>query len=292
MNQDRCFLAAPSGAPPAELLLEAEAYATEDVESEPNFLAGVSDGVSMAVGGHLAARCVAGCAVTFGRERLKQSPLERSELLTDLFDSANAELGRVVAAMALQAESAQLVSHAGAPAATLAALLVGAGDARVAVVGDSRVYLLRNGILDQLSVDGDLLSAYLRQGLSPREARERDDHAQLASWVGTFEAEERAGGRYILPDRPRLLSQGPDFRVYAFAPRPGDVLCCCSDGVSDYVDSGELDLREALSAPSPAEACRRIVQTANACGGHDNISVVVSRLDPEAEEERHPCPAR
>src|SRR5207248_1646795 len=68
----------------------------------------------------------------------------------------------------------------------------------------------------------------------------------------------------------------------------GDFLMMCSDGLSGMVRDPEI--REILSkAEDPVEACRVLIEDANAAGGHDNITVIAVVFDgehlPEPDEE-------
>ena len=63
--------------------------------------------------------------------------------------------------------------------------------------------------------------------------------------------------------------------------RPGDVFLLCTDGLSNYLETSEI--RGILAESSPQEACERLVDLALDRGGRDNITVVVARLEGEAE---------
>lgn len=122
-------------------------------------------------------------------------------------------------------------------------------------VGDSRLYLLRDGELTQISEDHSLVQEAVRAGdLSPEEAQ---THPQ----------------RNIVT---RALGIDPDVeidgdRVDAFA---GDRYLLCSDGLYEFVDDDKIasTLRR---LDDPTEAARELVRLANEGGGRDNITVVV-----------------
>ena len=63
--------------------------------------------------------------------------------------------------------------------------------------------------------------------------------------------------------------------------RPGDVFLLCTDGLSNYLETSEI--RDILAESPPQEACERLVDLALDRGGRDNITVVVARLEGEAE---------
>jgi len=119
-------------------------------------------------------------------------------------------------------------------------------------VGDSRVYRLRNGFLQQLSRDDSLAS------IMPGAAKNIITNA-----VG-------AG----LPDVSVASRFSPTIAVV------GDVFLMCSDGVHGSVSDEELEkfLAETLS---PLEIAKRIVQAAIANDSDDNCTAVVVKLDEE-----------
>lgn len=118
-------------------------------------------------------------------------------------------------------------------------------------VGDSRIYLLSNGVLTQISEDHTL------EKKSPELAH------VLTRAIGV---EERA-----VPAVSVL-------RVAA-----GDRFLLCSDGLTDEVSDEEI--AEILGSHSPRDAARQFIKTANARGGHDNITVIVSHVESVREGE-------
>jgi protein phosphatase len=73
-------------------------------------------------------------------------------------------------------------------------------------------------------------------------------------------------GRDVLPDSPAT----------ALAVEEGDTLVLCTDGLWSLV--GEQDLAAVISANTPADACRKLVNMALERGGPDNITLVVLRV--------------
>ncbi len=151
------------------------------------------------------------------------------------------------------------------------ALVDAAGDERLAIVnvGDSRVYLLKDGTLQQITDDHSLVATLERQG--------------------RLSADEAA----VHPQRNILTrALGIDARVmvdsWEVLPVPGDRYLLCSDGLFNEVDENRLaaTLRKLAS---PAEAARELVRLANEGGGRDNITVVIvdiEREDGETDDER------
>jgi protein phosphatase len=139
---------------------------------------------------------------------------------------------------------------------TTVAMLVRAGDRYyVAGVGDSRVYLLRDGQLQKLTQDHSLTQALLDAGtISPEEAARHRFRNVLYRYLGTKE-----GGTGTKP-------QSVDIRQ-------GDRLILCSDGATDGLTDDALS-KILAGQNDPQKAAQAIVDGALAAGSRDNITCV------------------
>lgn len=136
---------------------------------------------------------------------------------------------------------------------TLSSLLVTKEMAYIAQVGDSRVYLFRNGRSAQLTEDHTLINFRLKLGLiTPEEAVNAPGKNVITRAVGHQD--------YVEVDCI-------DIEIEA-----GDRFMLCSDGLHGYLDDGELD--EMLAGDRDVVA-KRLVDLANDRGGKDNTTVVV-----------------
>lgn len=136
---------------------------------------------------------------------------------------------------------------------TLSSLLVSSGIAFIAQVGDSRVYLSRNGKCAQLTEDHTLVNFRLKLGLiTPEEAANSPGKNVITRAVGHQD--------YVEVDTIELSAQ------------EGDRFMLCSDGFHGYVVDGEMD--ELLQGDREGVA-NRLVELANERGGRDNITVVI-----------------
>jgi protein phosphatase len=140
---------------------------------------------------------------------------------------------------------------------TLVAALVTDDAAYVCGVGDSRMYLYRDGALEQVTKDHTLYQHAIDRGATLMDGA--NAHHVLLQVIG----------------QPRDL----ELEVRRIPIRAGDVLLLCSDGLSGMVPDAELALE--LANPSPVDAVvGELITLANANGGHDNVTVVVARVSP------------
>lgn len=150
---------------------------------------------------------------------------------------------------------------------TIAAFL----DARVFVgqVGDSRAYLLRGGVLLQLSRDQSLVNQLIEAGQLTEEEAETFEHNNIIlQALGTAETVQ------------------VDLTFVDL--RKGDILMMCSDGLSGMIRGDEI--REVLmSTDNPLDACRELTDRANSAGGHDNITVIVAFFDEGLDPPTTEC---
>lgn len=131
-------------------------------------------------------------------------------------------------------------------------------------VGDSRLYRFRNGILEQLSRDQTLVQMLYDEGTITSEQKKVHSHRHIVMpVVGNLDAEPK-----------------PDVVVYPDGMRFGDVMLFCTDGLTDYVSTYEIE--EILAAPRPLQhRLKELVQTALENGGRDNITMVAVQRYPD-----------
>jgi serine/threonine protein phosphatase PrpC len=149
---------------------------------------------------------------------------------------------------------------------TFTGLLVGGGDAVFAHAGDSRAYLVRDGIAIQLSEDHTVLARLRAAGME-----ETDPGDGRGPRGGS-----RHKWRGVLTN---ALGIGDVTRVATFAVPmySGDRFLLCTDGISEYL--GEMELGEVVGgAASPALAANKLVDLAVERGGGDNATAVVVKV--------------
>jgi serine/threonine protein phosphatase PrpC len=138
----------------------------------------------------------------------------------------------------------------------------------IAHVGDSRVYLMRQGQVHQLTEDHSLVNELVRRGKIKADEIESSPYAKYKNAV------TRAVGAYESVEVDTL-----DFEVLA-----GDHFLLCSDGLHHYLKDSEAP--EILTTDDIADAAKTLVALANSGGGHDNITAVVVRVDPDEAKEQ------
>jgi serine/threonine protein phosphatase PrpC/CRP-like cAMP-binding protein len=144
---------------------------------------------------------------------------------------------------------------------TTSALLIAGDRGFIAHVGDSRIYLLRQSQVHQLTEDHSLVNELVRRGKLKREEIDGSPYAKYKNAV------TRAVGAYESVEADTL-----DFEVL-----PGDHFLLCSDGLHHYLK--DSDVPEILTADDIADAPKTLVALANAGGGHDNITALVVRVE-------------
>jgi protein phosphatase len=148
------------------------------------------------------------------------------------------------------------------------ALIENDGTVTMGHVGDSRAYLLREDRLEQLTDDHSLVAELVRRGeLSPQAAEVHPQRSVITRALGT----------------------DPDVDVDAFTvtAQAGDVFLICSDGLSDMVDTEQIEAIMKTHRDDLDAAAKGLVQAANRAGGEDNITAVLFELvdgEPSATE--------
>ena len=160
----------------------------------------------------------------------------------------------------------QLREQVGKPTGSTLTVMEFADGAFTAMnIGDSRIYLYRDGALIQLSTDHSVLARMIRMGqITEEEAKTHPLRHQITQHFGI---------------RPEEMVLEP--AVVQEEVQTGDVYLLCSDGLTDMVDDEEI-LQYLGSDLSLTEKVKQLVQRAVDAGGRDNITVVLI----EAEEKR------
>lgn len=202
----------------------------------------VADGMGGHAGGEYASRI----AITTIEEQMKsrESKGEGEEIIQKAIQDAGL---KIVA----KAEEDRALKGMGT---TVICLHLDNKKAIVAHVGDSRGYLFRDGVLEQLTEDHSLVNEQVKSGLiTAEEAKTHQFKNIITRSVGvTPEVEVDISSRKL---------------------KAGDAFLLCSDGLSNLVDLAEMESK--LREKEPVLAAKAMVDLANKRGGDDNITLVL-----------------
>ena len=144
---------------------------------------------------------------------------------------------------------------------TLTAAMVDGQSVAVGHVGDSRLYLFRDGAIERMTRDHSLVEEFVRQGkLTPEQAEKHPQRSVITRALG-----------------PEDDVEVDTFRIPA---RDGDIYLLCSDGLSGMVADGNLATIVG-SGDSLESIAKALIDAANDNGGRDNITAVLFKLEDD-----------
>ena len=225
---------------------------------KPVLFAVVSDGI----GGHRAGEVAAELAVNYIIEKVSQSngknPLE---IMESAIHSASE---------AIASRSASKADQQGM-GATCACVWVEGDRLYTAYIGDSRIYLVRDGRIQRLTVDHTWVQEAIEKGIiTAEQARDHPNVHVIRRHLGQVELPEVDYRLHLSPeDNPEQARQNQGTQL-----RAGDTLLVCSDGLTDLVWDDEI-LRLITTRNALKSAAEDLIAQANERGGHDNITVVL-----------------
>jgi len=227
----------------------------------------VADGMGGHAAGEVASYiAVHACRETLSRERELIERFERSAKGVSREDVLRLmEQAVQNACVAVYAEAQKDPSRRGMGTTLVALLLVGSRGF-IAHVGDSRIYVARDGSLHQLTDDHSLVNELVKRGRLTTE--------QIAK-LNMRNAVTRAVGVYESVEVDTL-----DFDVL-----PGDQYLLCSDGLTQYAQQSDM-LRVFREVPE-ADVAQSLIDLANDGGGRDNITAIVVKVPDARDLQQH-----
>lgn len=218
----------------------------------------VADGM----GGHAGGEYASAIAVNTVEEIVTSLEVEGSEEVGDATDPVETTRHKLSHSIRLAGrriyEKAREQPEYHGMGTTAVVVLLDGSNAYVAHVGDSRVYLLREGRIEQVTEDHSLIAEKIRHGLlTPEEAKNHRMRNVITRSLGYQEDVE------------------VDLQVRAV--RRGDQFLLCSDGLSGPVNPEEM--ADAMTRFGPQEAARHLIALACERGGEDNITTVIARVE-------------
>ncbi|MBI2391397.1 MAG: Stp1/IreP family PP2C-type Ser/Thr phosphatase [Deltaproteobacteria bacterium] len=150
---------------------------------------------------------------------------------------------------------------------TLSSMLFVGNKGFIAHVGDSRIYLQRDGRIQQVTEDHTVFNELIKRGKLSREQIEKVAHKNaITRAVGVYERVE--------------------VDTLALEVLPGDLFILCSDGLHGYLDGNDA-LARILRDVSPDLQAQALIDHANESGGKDNVTTILVRVEgSEADKAR------
>ncbi|HCE74661.1 MAG TPA: Stp1/IreP family PP2C-type Ser/Thr phosphatase [Lachnospiraceae bacterium] len=205
----------------------------------------VADGMGGHAAGDLASRV---CVETAVSSIEGSGQTETIPILAEAVQKAN---------RAVLKKAAEKPEYAGMGTTIVAAVIDG-NTLYVANVGDSRLYLIDDDRIDQITLDHSLVAEMVRSGrISPEQMKNHPEKNIITRAVGGEENVE------------------VDF--FDVGLHKGDVVLLCSDGLTNMVEDEQI-FRIVRREKTLRDAGQKLISAANSAGGRDNISVVLARL--------------
>jgi protein phosphatase len=210
----------------------------------------VSDGLGGHLAGEVASKAVVTVLPKLIERRLEGLASTRTRIIELSLREAVLELNQH-----LQAESAGKPGLQGM-GATLSMVMIQMNQrtAHLVNMGDSRIYLYRQGRLSQLTEDHSIAALLIKHGeIDPESARDYPGRSQLSRYIGM--------GGEVYPD------------THSMALQDGDRLLLCSDGLTSMLSDERIQQLLELHL-NPEDACWSLTAEAKGAGGLDNVTVL------------------
>ena len=156
-------------------------------------------------------------------------------------------------------QTAQSQTHCEGMGTTIVACMFYDDRVSIAHVGDSRAYRLRDGRLEQLTLDHSLLQELVDRGFYSAEEAQRSTNRNYVT---------RALG----------VESSVEVEVHEHEVRPDDVYLLCSDGLPDMVEDDDIHLTISTFNDSLDVVGQQLIELANSHGGRDNVSVMLAQV--------------
>lgn len=219
----------------------------------------VCDGMGGQAAGEVASKMGVDTVLTYFREAAKTHKYPQvGEQVEGVSDRAN-RLGSAIrlANEVIYQAAVKHVAHSGM-GATIVSVLVDSGFFSVGHAGDSRIYLVRAGTLQQITRDHSLVMEQVRRGLITLEEANASEMQNII--IRALGPEEK-----VVPDLDDMMAL------------PGDILLLCSDGLTRHVPDDSL-LEIIQGTVTLQLMADRLIEAAREGGGSDNITCLVIRF--------------
>lgn len=223
--------------------------------SEEVQIYGVFDGMGGEAMGEVAS-LIAAQAIKKTHQKIKEKEVNLEKIILNTVQSANAQICKKM-----------MDSGERRIGATFSLLAIDDDKATVFNVGDSRVYMVRDGELKQISVDDTSVQRLINMGMiTDEEAKTHKDRHKLTQHLGIFSDEMK-----IEPHISEPITIKKD-----------DLFLLCSDGLTDMLKDEEI-LEILKQKKNCKEFSSALVKAALKNGGEDNVTALVVRADSEKQ---------
>lgn len=234
--------------------LNEDRYAVMDSQSGLAWV--VCDGMGGEAGGELAAQL----AIDAIRRDLENLPARPPEAA---LKNAILEANRIIV---LRRQNQAFASMG----TTIVSAIFNGAEVVVGHVGDSRAYLVRDGAIQQLTVDHTYVQALVDKGeIKAEDALSHPQAHILTRAIGSEPGLDVAAKRYWIWQ----IADG----------EPSDFLLLCTDGLYSHVTEGEI--AGIVSKENPQRACVKLVELAKNRGGFDNITIAIIPVGGQLRSE-------
>ena len=222
----------------------------------------VCDGMGGAAAGEVASKLSVDTVLNYFRQSAKSHKFPvYGQTFEGVSERANALASAIQLANQAVFETGSKHASQRGMGSTVVAVMAKGNAFSIAHVGDSRIYLIRHGHIQQLTNDHSLVAEQVRRGLITKEQAEKSEMQNII--IRALGSEET-----VKPDVDDLIAL------------PGDILLLCSDGLSKPVKD-EWMLGIVQEAPTLDQACKDLIDSAKAHGGDDNITCVLIKMVEE-----------
>ena len=232
----------------------------DSIASDPaNGLVVLADGM----GGYNAGEVASGMATTVITTEIQQLLAKVQPFQIDA-ESKTPMAGRMIREQVLKAntsiyQAAQSQPQYAGMGTTLVVCLFYDNRMLAAHLGDSRLYMLRDGKFKQVTRDHSLLQEQIDSGIITAEQAKKAAHKNLVT---------------------KALGIDPvvEPEIHEYPTKPGDIYLLCSDGLCDMVEDEDIGMTLQALGGNLKLAAQQLVQMANDNGGRDNVSVILVRV--------------
>jgi len=224
--------------------LNEDAFFVSTPSSTDSVLAIVADGM----GGHNAGEIASAEAVNIIKNSVLHTESDAKEVLIESINRANTELYN----MSCEKESLHGMGT------TITACLIEQSKVTVAQVGDSRLYLVRNGRINQITKDHSLVEMLIDSGtITKEDAKHHPQKNVITRAIGTDSSVEAD--------------------IYEFLAEADDIILLCSDGLVNMVEDEKI-LSLITGCEDFENLADKLVTEAENAGGNDNITVILIKF--------------